>query len=311
MVLVCLLFVLSFAFAQTMAAAPSHLQAQGEAKDKSDASLTPLMRAIDKRDERAFKSLLDQADLNARDDRGWTALMLAARSGAEDFVKALLKKGADVNAQSNDGLSALILAARMANPKDSVSVDTAKMLIERGADVNARAKDGQTALMGAARRGRLKLVKLLLEKGAKINDEDNDHATALTYAVGGKDQATIAYLKSAGATGPAPTPAQDAAMAKGVDQRPVPLNNPTPQYTEEARKNGVEGVIIARVLVGADGNVQQVRIVRGLPDGLDEMAIRAAYRLKFKPAMKDGKPAAFWQAVSIEFHLRRGPGASL
>jgi TonB family protein len=94
------------------------------------------------------------------------------------------------------------------------------------------------------------------------------------------------------------------AVATAVDQRPVPLNAPQPRYTEEARKNKIQGTVIARVLVGADGAVKQVRITRGLPDGLDEQAIQAAYQLRFRPAMKSGQPVSFWQAVSIEFNLR-------
>jgi periplasmic protein TonB len=94
------------------------------------------------------------------------------------------------------------------------------------------------------------------------------------------------------------------AVATAVDQRPRALNNPQPRYTEEARKNKIQGTVIARVLVGADGTVKQVRITRGLPDGLDEQAIQAAYQIRFQPAMKSGQPVAFWQAVSIEFNLR-------
>jgi TonB family protein len=59
-----------------------------------------------------------------------------------------------------------------------------------------------------------------------------------------------------------------------------------------------------RVLVSADGSVKMVRILTSLPDGLTEEAIRAAYQIKFKPAMKDGQPVAFWQAVEVEFNLR-------
>ncbi|HJQ25984.1 MAG TPA: TonB family protein [Blastocatellia bacterium] len=94
------------------------------------------------------------------------------------------------------------------------------------------------------------------------------------------------------------------AVATVVDQKPVPLNSPQPRYTEEARKNKIQGVVIARVLVGADGAVKQARIVRGLPDGLDEQAIQAAYQLRFRPAMKAGQPIAFWVPVQIEFNLR-------
>jgi TonB family protein len=92
--------------------------------------------------------------------------------------------------------------------------------------------------------------------------------------------------------------------ATAVDQRPVLLNNPSPRYTEEARKNKVQGTVTLRLLIGADGTVKQVRITRGLPDGLDEMAIAAAYQMRFRPAMKGGQPVSFWQTFQIEFNLR-------
>ena len=92
--------------------------------------------------------------------------------------------------------------------------------------------------------------------------------------------------------------------ATSVDTKPIALNAPSPRYTEEARKNKIQGIAKARVLIGPDGQVKQVKIVRGLPDGLDEQAIQAAYQLRFKPAMKSGQPVAYWQAVDIEFNLR-------
>lgn len=95
------------------------------------------------------------------------------------------------------------------------------------------------------------------------------------------------------------------APATVVDSKPILLNNPQPRFTEEARKNKIQGVVYVRVLVGADGSVKQVKIVRGLPDGLDEQAIQAAYQMRFKPAIKSGQPVAFWLGnVQIEFNLR-------
>jgi periplasmic protein TonB len=92
--------------------------------------------------------------------------------------------------------------------------------------------------------------------------------------------------------------------ATSVDTKPVALNSPQPRYTEEARKNKIQGNVSARVLVGSDGQVKQVKVTRGLPDGLDEQAIQAAYQLRFKPAMKSGQPVAYWVLVQIEFNLR-------
>jgi TonB family protein len=89
-----------------------------------------------------------------------------------------------------------------------------------------------------------------------------------------------------------------------VDSRPIALNRPRPNYTEEARKSKVQGVVQARVLVGSDGRVLEVRIIGGLPSGLNEEAIRAAMQMQFKPAMKDGRPVQYWVMVYIEFTIR-------
>jgi TonB family protein len=89
-----------------------------------------------------------------------------------------------------------------------------------------------------------------------------------------------------------------------VDESPRALNAPRPNYTEEARANKVQGVVRARILVGSDGAVKQVRIVRGLPFGLNEEAIRAAMQMRFRPAMKDGVAVAYWMALDVEFNLR-------
>jgi protein TonB len=95
------------------------------------------------------------------------------------------------------------------------------------------------------------------------------------------------------------------APATVVDTRPILLNSPRPNYTEEARKNKIQGVVRVRILVGVDGSVKQVRIISGLPDGLNENAIQAAYQMRFRPAMKGGQPVSYWMNnVEIEFNLR-------
>jgi TonB family protein len=105
-----------------------------------------------------------------------------------------------------------------------------------------------------------------------------------------------------GGMGPSVSPGPSPTLS--VDTRPVQLNQPVPQYTEEARKNKIQGVVVVRVLIGTDGLVKRVSVVRGLPDGLDEQAIQAAYKLRFTPAMKDGKAVAYQRNIPIEFNLR-------
>lgn len=102
--------------------------------------------------------------------------------------------------------------------------------------------------------------------------------------------------ESANAPSPSPTPK--------VDTRPVRLNSPTPRYTEAARANSIQGSVTLRALVDENGNVSAVRVIRGLPDGLNEQAIAAARLTKFKPAMKDGKPVAYWVVLEMSFTIR-------
>ena len=91
---------------------------------------------------------------------------------------------------------------------------------------------------------------------------------------------------------------------KPVDTRPVALNRPRPNYTEAARQNKIQGVIRARVLVGADGSVQKVVIVSPLPDGLNEEAITAVSQMRFRAATRGGQSVAFWVSLEVEFNLR-------
>lgn len=86
--------------------------------------------------------------------------------------------------------------------------------------------------------------------------------------------------------------------------RPLPLNKPSPSYTYTARKNGVQGIILVRVLVSKEGLVRAAIVTKGLPDGLNESAVIAASKLKFRPATADGRPVEFWVSVVIDFKLK-------
>ncbi|MCI0487754.1 MAG: energy transducer TonB, partial [Blastocatellia bacterium] len=89
-----------------------------------------------------------------------------------------------------------------------------------------------------------------------------------------------------------------------VDSKPILLNRPRPNYTEEARNEKLQGTVRAQVLVGEDGRVERVRVIRGLSAGLTEEAIQAASQMRFRPATKDGRPVAHWVTLEIEFNLR-------
>jgi TonB family protein len=90
--------------------------------------------------------------------------------------------------------------------------------------------------------------------------------------------------------------------AKESDVRATISAKPKPSYTREARRNGVQGFVTLKVLLSARGKVARVRVVKGLP-GLTENAIRAACKIEFKPAMKDGRAVSQWVTAEYIFRL--------
>ena len=90
---------------------------------------------------------------------------------------------------------------------------------------------------------------------------------------------------------------------KEVDVKAQVTAKPEPTYTREARRIGVQGVVILKVLLRADGKLDRVRVVRRVPYGLTENAIRAACEIKFKPAMKAGKQVSQWVTLEYVFRL--------
>lgn len=79
---------------------------------------------------------------------------------------------------------------------------------------------------------------------------------------------------------------------------------PDPLYSDEARKQKLQGTVMMRVLVGADGQVRDVQITRGLGLGLDENAVNAVRAWRFSPAtIGSRRPVASWITVETVFRL--------
>ena len=76
-----------------------------------------------------------------------------------------------------------------------------------------------------------------------------------------------------------------------------------PEFSDEARRAKYQGVCLIAIIVDAHGNPQNPRVVRPLGMGLDEKALEAVMKYKFKPAMKDGKTAVPVM-VNIEINFR-------
>ncbi|HJZ83088.1 MAG TPA: TonB family protein, partial [Pyrinomonadaceae bacterium] len=85
--------------------------------------------------------------------------------------------------------------------------------------------------------------------------------------------------------------------------RPTILYREKAKYTEEARQNKVQGTVVLSVVFNINGSITEIKVVRGLPDGLTEKAIEAARRIRFNPAVKNGTPVSVRGQLEFSFNL--------
>jgi len=84
---------------------------------------------------------------------------------------------------------------------------------------------------------------------------------------------------------------------------PVPIYKVEPEYSEEARKAKFQGTVVLAIVVDETGKVTNIRVIRPLGMGLDEKAIEAVSKWRFRPGYKDGKPVPVMANVEVNFRL--------
>jgi ankyrin repeat protein len=189
---------------------------------------TRLLEAVKHRDQKAFAALLRaEADVDAAQPDGTTALAWAIHLGQTSMVEALLHSGANANTADEYGETPVTLAAANGDAvlvrrllwaggnahaarwngetalmiaAGAGSLDAVRQLVFYGADVNgAEPRGGQTALMWAAAEGHSDVVAGLVEAGATIDAASKTGFTPLVFAVIKDDVASIGTLLHAGA----------------------------------------------------------------------------------------------------------------
>lgn len=78
---------------------------------------------------------------------------------------------------------------------------------------------------------------------------------------------------------------------------------PNPPYTERARESKLSGTVLAEAVINSEGKLENVRIVQGLPGGLNEMTIATMKTWQCNPAQKNGKPVPFLVYFEVTFRL--------
>ncbi|KAE8253894.1 hypothetical protein A4X13_0g3623 [Tilletia indica] len=144
------------------------------------------------------------AEVESRDESGWTPLMSAASAGSLDYVRLLLDSGASPTATNTRGLTPLHYAASKGH------TDVGRCLLEYGAEVNARDGAKQTPLHRAASAGRDAFVKVLLQpptrldggshEKTRVNPQDRLQNTPLHLAMdSGQGSTAVLLIEEGGA----------------------------------------------------------------------------------------------------------------
>ena len=84
---------------------------------------------------------------------------------------------------------------------------------------------------------------------------------------------------------------------------PSVLSKVEPEYSEEARKAKWQGTVVLQLVVDDMGRPQNLKVLRSLGLGLDQKAIEAVEKWRFKPGMKDGKPVPVMATIEVNFRL--------
>lgn len=138
------------------------------------------------------------ADIDARDEAGRTALLIATHDNSVEIAKALIEAGADVNAKDRISDSPYLYAGARGH------LEILKMTLAHGADLKSTNRYGGTALIPAAERGHVDTVRTLIEAGVNVDHVNNLGWTALLEAIilgdgGERHQKIVALLVQAGA----------------------------------------------------------------------------------------------------------------
>jgi protein TonB len=93
---------------------------------------------------------------------------------------------------------------------------------------------------------------------------------------------------------------------KQVASAPRVLQQIKPQYPRSARNDGIEGLVLVRVIIGVDGRIEpgSTRVVRSVP-ALDAAAVSAVSQWRFSPALgRQGRPVRVIVEIPVQFSLK-------
>ena len=104
---------------------------------------------------------------------------------------------------------------------------------------------------------------------------------------------------------PPPPPSGPKVVFIPYDDPPVAMSPIRPVYPEIAQEAGIEGVVIVQAFIDEKGRVKETLILKGVPNtGLDEAAMEAIKKTRFKPAKQRERSVGVWISIPVNFRLK-------
>ena len=104
---------------------------------------------------------------------------------------------------------------------------------------------------------------------------------------------------------PPPPPSGPKVVFIPYDDPPVAMTPIRPVYPEIAQEAGIEGVIVVQAFIDEKGRVKETQILKGVPNtGLDEAAMDAIRKTRFKPAKQRERSVGVWISIPVNFRLK-------
>jgi protein TonB len=122
--------------------------------------------------------------------------------------------------------------------------------------------------------------------------------------IGGTGMGTEGEGSGSKEAAPAPEKPTGPLRVGGDVKAPVATHKVEPNYTDVARKASVSGVVIVEAIIDEHGNVDNVKIIKGLPMGLSEEAVTAVKKWKFRPGTMNGEPVPVIFNLTVNFALQ-------
>jgi protein TonB len=131
-----------------------------------------------------------------------------------------------------------------------------------------------------------------------VESEDEDIPEDLTI-----EEEMFDFEKTEDLPPPPPEEEEPIVPFYALSEKPVEIKRVNPVYPELAKKAGIEGTVVVKVLVNTKGDVEKVEVLKSHPL-LDEAAIEAAKQFKFKPGKQRDKFVKVWVSIPFNFRLK-------